>query len=70
MRNLFEVFLHVFDLAVPAFVFAFEADDEAVSGRDGLLGLAQVNLNLCGLFRELVQTVFEDGNLQMHKFSH
>ncbi len=67
VRNLLEVLLHVFDLAVPAFILAFEADDEAVRGRDSLLSFAQVNLNLCGLFRELVQTVFEDGNLEIYK---
>ncbi len=67
VRNLLEVLLHVFDLAVPAFVLAFEADDEAVRGSNCLLSFAQVNLNLCGLFRELVQTVFEDGNLEIYK---
>ena len=56
-------YLSTIDLFVPSFVLSLEADDEAVSGRDGLLRLAQVDLDLGGLLRELGQPLFQDCHL-------
>ena len=56
-------YLSTTDLFVPSFVLSLEADDEAVGGRDGLLRLAQVDLDLGGLLRELGQPLFQDRHL-------